>query len=34
VIDTDVFLESYPVIEEYIRVLDGLASPVDPANER
>jgi len=34
VIDRDLFLDSYQVIEEYIRVLDDLSYPIDPANER
>lgn len=34
VIDDDVFTDSYLVIEEYIRVLDGLSYPIDPANDR
>jgi len=34
VINNDVFINSYLVIEEYIRVLDDLAYPIDPANER
>ncbi|MBN1881770.1 MAG: M28 family peptidase [Deltaproteobacteria bacterium] len=34
VIDNDVLMNSYPVIEEYIRVLDDLAYPLDPANVR
>jgi len=34
VIDSDVFMNSYLIIEEYIRVLDGISYPIDPANER
>ena len=33
VINSDVLRDSYLIIEEYIRVLDGLTYPIDPANK-